>query len=127
MMLMTTANLDGTLAAVANLLEPAGHFVFTIAHPCFWHLYWQYGDWFNYAAETFIEAPFVISLDSTGSCVTTHIHRPLALYADKLAKFGFRIEEIEEPMPSPEVERLYPEPWKFPRFLGVRCVRTAQP
>jgi len=70
-----------------------------------------------------IEAPFHISLDQSNCFTTTHIHRPLGQYVSSLEKAGFGIVRVLEPMPSPDVERLYPQPWDYPRFLGALCVR----
>jgi 2-polyprenyl-3-methyl-5-hydroxy-6-metoxy-1,4-benzoquinol methylase len=124
MMLMTALSLDSVIRATAQLLKRGGQFVFTITHPWFWSQYWQYADadWFNYSSEIIIEAPFVISLQKEEAFITTHIHRPLEQYVNVLHKHGFVIETIVEPMPAEEHKSLYPLPWQFPRFLGVRCV-----
>ena len=64
MSLMTTIDLNSAVDAIARLLKPHGHLVFTITHPCFWPLYWQYSrEWFSYKQDIVIEAPFKISLD----------------------------------------------------------------
>jgi len=125
MMLMTTLSLDNVIYSIARLLQRGGYFVFTITHPWFWPQYWKYADadWFNYSDEIIIEAPLVISLQSDNSFPTTHIHRPLQKYVDILHKYDFVIDKIVEPMPSEEHQSLYPNPWKFPRFLGARCIK----
>lgn len=125
MTLMTGLSLTAMVKAVHKVLVPDGHFIFTITHPCFWPLYWGYAeeDWFDYNKEIIIEAPFKITLDSNQNLVTTHIHRPLENYIKALHTAGFVIDELIEPMPKPEIEHLYPEPWKYPRFMGFRCIR----
>jgi ubiquinone/menaquinone biosynthesis C-methylase UbiE len=122
MALMDTPNLEQVLHSVKRLLKNKSHFVFTITHPCYWPFYWKYNnkEWFKYDKEIFIEAEFKISLE-TNETFTTHIHRPLEMYVNTLNKLGFTIDELIEPMPSEEIEKLYPEPWEYPRFLGVRC------
>lgn len=121
MTLMTTPDLQGFAKALAALLQTRARFVATLTHPCFWPRYWGYEEqpWFRYERETFIEAPFVISKRRT-EVRTTHIHRPLEQYLNVFAEEGFRLDALAEPMPVREVEALYPRPWQFPRFLGLR-------
>ncbi len=121
MTLMTAPDLRGFAKALAGLLQTRARFVATLAHPWFWPKYWGYEDepWFHYEVETFIEAPFVISKRRT-EVRTTHIHRPLDQYVNVFAEAGFRLDTLAEPMPSPEIQCLYPAPWRFPRFLGMR-------
>lgn len=124
MSLMAMLHLDAALAALSRLVRPCGHLAFTITHPCFWPQYWNYSrEWFRYGEEIVIEAPFHISLDQSDYFTTTHIHRPLEQYVSALEKSDFKIVQVLEPMPSPEVERLYPRPWEYPRFMGALCVR----
>jgi ubiquinone/menaquinone biosynthesis C-methylase UbiE len=125
MSLMAMLKLDAALGSLSRLVRPGGHFVFTIAHPCFWPQYWNYSkEWFRYREECVIEAPFHISLDLSDKFVTTHIHRPLEQYVSELIGAGFSICHIIEPMPTPEIELKYPHPWEYPRFLAALCVRT---
>lgn len=121
MTLMTAPDLRGFAKALAALLQTRARFVATLTHPCFWPRYWGYETepWFRYEVETFIEAPFVISKRRT-EVRTTHIHRSVEQYVNVFAEEGFRLDALAEPMPVPEVQALYPTPWRFPRFLGLR-------
>lgn len=121
MTLMDVIELDSTLKSIKNILKKNGEFIFTIIHPCYWSIYWDYfnKEWFNYKNEIFIEAPFKISLDKTKQ-KTTHIHRPLEQYINALCKEGFVIKEMIEPLPDPETMSLFPTEEKYPRFLGIR-------
>jgi SAM-dependent methyltransferase len=121
MTLMTAPDLRGFAKALAVLLQARARFIATLTHPCFWPRYWGYESepWFCYERETFIEAPFVISKRRT-EVRTTHIHRPLQQYVNVFAEEGFRLDALAEPIPEPEVQALYPKPWDFPRFLGLR-------
>jgi hypothetical protein len=118
---MTAPDLRGFAKALAVLLQARARFIATLTHPCFWPRYWGYESepWFCYERETFIEAPFVISKRRT-EVRTTHIHRPLQQYVNVFAEEGFRLDALAEPIPEPEVQALYPKPWDFPRFLGLR-------
>lgn len=124
MTLMDVPDLRTALAAVADLSHPGTRLVASITHPWFWPRYWGYenADWFRYEAEIFIEAEFRIS-NQRSRLLTTHVHRPLEQYAGELARQGFRIDQITEPVPDEETSSLYQNPWKFPRFLVVRCVK----
>lgn len=125
MTLMTAPDLRGLAKALAGLLRSHARFIATLTHPCFWPRYWGYErePWFRYDRETFIEAPFVISKRQT-DLRTTHIHRPLEHYLTVFAEEGFALEALAEPMPTPDVQRLYPRPWEFPRFLGLRWMKV---
>ena len=121
MSLMTAPDLRSLAAALSRVLNPGGRLVAVLTHPCFWPKYWGYSDasWFKYENEIFIEAPFAISRCAT-EVVTTHIHRPLEQYLSTFSDAGFRLERLVEPMPSEDVQALYPEGWAFPRFIGLR-------
>lgn len=125
MVLMTAPDLGAFARALADILPAGAKFVAVLIHPCFWPKYCAYDteSWFRYEVETFIEAPFSISRHATG-IVTTHIHRPLGQYLDAFAAEGFRLDHLIEPVPPPEVQALYPAPWRFPRFLGLRWLRS---
>jgi len=126
MSLMNTIKLDEVLQSIAYILRPEGHLVFTITHPYFWPLYhgYAYKEWFDYKKELPIEDVFKISLDSpTEGPKTIHIHRPLEQYILSLSKAGFVVDQICEPMPTRDIEAKYPQPWKYPRFLGVHCIK----
>ncbi len=125
MTLMTVPSLETTVKAIWSMLISGGHFVFTITHPCFWPLYWGYSEasWFEYSREIAIQAPFRISKTEERGPNTTHFHRPLETYLNMLRTTGFEIDRIVEPFPSPAIEQLYPERWKYPRFVAIRCIR----
>lgn len=125
MTLMTVPNLETFAESVAAVLEIGTHFVATITHPWFWPRYWNYEDepWFSYSQEIFIESPFRISTDTT-NIPTTHIHRPLEMYLNTFEKFGFVLEALHEPIPSPELVKPYQKAWTYPRFLGVRWAKA---
>ncbi len=128
MTMMDMLSLESGLQAINTLLVPGGIFSFTITHPLFWPKYWKYDNkkWFEYSKEIIIEAPFIISSQREELApVTTHIHRPLCMYADKLRRAGFLIVQILEPMPNSKAHDAYPKRWKFPRFLAMQCVKIS--
>lgn len=125
MTLMNVLSLESTLHAIWSILCCRGHLVFTITHPCFWPFYRGYSEmsWFKYSKEMAIEAPFRISSSQEIGPITTHVHRSLEMYVNSLIDVGFEIERVIEPHPSPEIDELYPNKWKYPKFLAVRCIK----
>lgn len=124
MVMMTAPDLDSFVKSLSRLLRVGGAFIGVIPHPCFWPSYWGYASasWFNYSTETFIEAPFSISNDRT-SVLTTHIHRPLEKYLSIFSQSGFRLVVMEELMPDSNIQAMYPEPWRYPRFMALKWTK----
>ena len=56
--------------------------------------------------------------------MTTHVHRPMSAYLAALRRAGFAVDEMREPLPDRANAARFPEPWRYPRFLALRCVRT---
>lgn len=126
MVLQDVPELNSCLTAISLLLKSSGTFIVTITHPSFWPKYWKYDSkpWFSYLEEIAIEAPFKTSLNQEGHGITTHFHRPLQQYFSSFVANGFSIETVLEPYPSKDTMRLYPQPWRYPRFLAVKLVKT---
>jgi hypothetical protein len=124
MTMMNVPDIYRAMRAVAALCQTDGMFAFTITHPWFWPVYWNYANasWFRYSDEIFIESEFRTSTMRAGK-MTTHVHRPLEMYVEAASRAGFKVIETREPMPSEVIEKKYPEPWKFPRFLLISCVK----
>jgi SAM-dependent methyltransferase len=110
MTLQCVVDLPKALGAASQLLKPTGTFVFTLPHPWFWPRYWEYErePWFEYQAELFIEAPFRITHEAS-AVLSTHIHRPLGMYAAALRHAGLTLTDVAE-LPTLRGD--------LPRFLG---------
>ena len=123
MLLQDTSNLQRCLNAFASKSKKSTQLIATVTHPWFWPIYWGYDKepWFIYSNEIAIEAPFTISNNSSPIGVTTHFHRPISSYISALANAGFRLEQLIEPFPTPEVQSKYPTNWSYPRFLALSC------
>jgi 2-polyprenyl-3-methyl-5-hydroxy-6-metoxy-1,4-benzoquinol methylase len=124
MTLMDVPELDTSIAAIAHLLRPGGRGVFSITHPWFWPVYWEYCNepWFEYHMEIFVEANFTISHRRTKH-ITTHVHRPLEMYVHALGAHGLTLRKIVEPMPASEQMTSFPTSWRVPRFLLASFMR----
>ena len=125
MSLMTAPDLPAVAESLDAILPSNAGFVAILTHPWFWPQYWGYHDkqWFHYEKEIFIEAAFTISRRST-EILTTHIHRPLEQYLSTFSQNGFHLETMIEPFPDAKTQDLYPEPWRFPRFVGLKWVKA---
>lgn len=124
MSLITIENLQSVINSISSLLKPGGKFIFNITHPWFWNQYRQYesNETFQYMVEHPQKGKFTITKDSKGLISpTTHFHRPLEKYFKSLQKASFIVEELVEPIPNSSDMKLYPSPWKFPRFLSMKC------
>lgn len=127
MTLMTASSLKTFANAVDSVLTCGSNFIATLTHPCFWPRYWGYDTepWFDYSKELFIEAPFTISNCQT-KFLTTHIHRPLEQYLGAFERHDFELCDFLEPIPSVDVQHLYPTNWKYPRFIAARWIKRGK-
>jgi SAM-dependent methyltransferase len=129
MTLMTVPNLDEVVVAIGSILKRNGLLVATITHPWFWNQYRQLetASTFDYLKEHVQTGPFVISLDKQPlPSETTVFHRPLQAYFEAFYRSGLHVERLLEPFPSARVEKLYPERWRFPRFLAFKCRKVSR-
>ena len=127
MSLITIPNLDEALRAVNSVLLPKGIFVINITHPCFYNKHRRYesAENFHYIVSHKQQGRFMISQDSNGlPSPTTHFHRPLQEYIKSLRDASFSIDQLVEPFPNPSIMKLYPKPWKVPRFLSLKCIKV---
>jgi ubiquinone/menaquinone biosynthesis C-methylase UbiE len=126
MVLMDVVDLNSFLAAASRLARQGAQFIFTITHPAFFPRYRGYADldWFRYSDDIVIESEFGISKNKFTSLVTTHIHRPIERYLTALLGHGFQLQAFSELLPSADAAALYPEPWKGPRYLSAKFVKS---
>ena len=125
MVLMDVLDLKKFVNSVYGLLNLGGEFIFTITHPSYWPRYWGYEKepWFEYKTELAIESDFRISGSNEILGKTVHFHRPLDAYFNNLCGVGFRLAKVFELYPDKQVHQLYPEPWKYPRYLAARFLK----
>jgi hypothetical protein len=48
----------------------------------------------------------------------------LEKYVNLLEKYNLQIIEMRELMPTIEVMNEYPSKWEYPRFVGLKCMKT---
>ncbi|SMP20649.1 class I SAM-dependent methyltransferase [Flavobacterium hercynium] len=104
---------DVLIRNVYNWLKPNGRFVFSVEHPIFtaegsqdWvydedgnKLYWSVDHYFLEAQR---------NTSFLGEHVVKY-HRTISTYLNELIKQGFKIIEVNEPMPSEEMLKSIPE------------------
>jgi len=108
---------------VAEHIETSGHFIFTIPHPCFFNDYKNiFGDEYRYMRPLSKEISFSITKDSANVITgVPYHHRPLSEYINSLVAAGFALDGFEETWPAEEVQVMYGEEWKTPRYCMFVC------
>jgi ubiquinone/menaquinone biosynthesis C-methylase UbiE len=116
-------DLDGALATVARVLEPAGWFVFAILHPCFpgWDddapSSWPARD--GYFREGWWQAHNTGFRGKVGAN-----HRTLSTYLNALTRRGLQLEAVAEPEPGADWAARKPGAGAVPVHLVGRCRRA---
>lgn len=112
------------ITACAERLSVNGTLICAVPHPCFYNSYKRLipDDQYLYAREAAASVSFSITAEPTVRFegVPYH-HRPLSSYVRAFAKAGLCMCQFLEPWPSPEVQRLYGEPWQTPRYCVFVC------
>jgi len=120
MALMTIPDLPIVFQQVGRYLEDEGAFVFSITHPSFWPIYWDYATAdFNYNLETEIVKEFKIRGKVYYNLQTRHYHRPISEYLESLLSNHFRLGKFIE---LRDVDNKY---W-YPRFLLISCIKIGR-
>lgn len=116
MVLMDSLELGPFFKAVSSVIGD-GKLLATIIHPCYWPVYWGYekDPSFNYLTECLVESHFKAS-GRVFEEYTTHIHRPLSMYLDKIKANGLELTKLEE-LRGTESREEFP----FPRFIGFEA------
>lgn len=123
MALMTVDDLSAVVAEVARVLSPGGRFFISILHPI--DTWPDAGG--GYYEETAYDKEIV---RPAGRMTFRDAHRPLSRYTEALADAGFVIERLNEPAPSEEHFRRFPEVERFrgrPFLLHVLAVLAPGP
>ncbi|MDO8612857.1 MAG: class I SAM-dependent methyltransferase [Dehalococcoidia bacterium] len=108
-----------SLQGVRAVLRPGGALVLTDVHPWFWRVYKGHEEVTYWEPQTLIE-PFTISLDPEPLPAQIVVaYRPLEKLCDAIVDAGFAITRLVEPRPDSDVEKQYPAPWRYPRFILV--------
>lgn len=116
MVLMDVEDLDKSIKEIKDILNINGKLIFTIIHPCFWPIYWDYfyKENFKYLNQYTIKRNFRTA-DKNYDYITTHFHRPLHDYIKILMKNNFVLTEFEE-LGNQDLSD------KFPRFIIFECI-----
>lgn len=123
MMLMDIEDLDGTLQEIYRVIKPKGKVFISINHPCFKNkdIKWKLED----EAIKVIVADYFNPTEWVGEIKGINVpivyrHRTLSEYIKAFTKSGFRLIDMNEPLPSEGQINLSPRiGWlsKIPMFL----------
>jgi 2-polyprenyl-3-methyl-5-hydroxy-6-metoxy-1,4-benzoquinol methylase len=116
-------DLCGFLRSVAIHVEPNGHFLFSIPHPCFYNAYKGFfGDEYNYMSALKKEVSFTVTKDPSNiiSGVPYH-HRPISTYISTIVEAGFLVSGLHEIYPPQHIQEKYGKDWESPRYCVFRC------
>ena len=125
MFFQDTPKIESSITAIGRMIKNNGCLVLTMTHPFFWPKYWSYEkeSWFSYDKEIAIETDFIISNNEESVGVTTHFHRPLSMYISLFINQGFKLLDFLEPIPCLAIQKLYKNPWEYPRFLALKLMK----
>jgi SAM-dependent methyltransferase len=115
MVLMDLSDIDRTLAFVRSVLAPAGRFIFTMPHPCFFNYKTrsdpETGELYCGVANYLAAAEWRV--DTFGG--HRHYHRSLTFYFEALSRHGLAVTRVHEP---PQVSRDR-DPARATFYLGI--------
>ncbi|MCW3106590.1 MAG: hypothetical protein JWQ09_1096 [Segetibacter sp.] len=119
MTLMTVPDIENVFIKIKSLLSGSGSFVFTITHPSFWPIYWNYfGEDFDYKKELEVVTEFRTRDKVYKHHQTRHYHRPISFYINLIISHGLVVTKFLELKGKDEVS------W-YPRFLLVKCINNS--
>ena len=115
MTLMNIPVIEGIFLKIKDIMNENGAFIFTITHPAFWPMYWNYnGQSFDYGEEVEIVREFKTRSKIYTDRKTRHYHRPLEYYINLIIASGLTLSKFTEL--KDENRRTW-----YPRFLLFEC------
>ncbi|WP_052418701.1 class I SAM-dependent methyltransferase [Methanolacinia paynteri] len=95
--LMDLKNLPDTIANFSRILKDAGHFYFSVVHPCFYLGDWETDDKGKKVYKKITNYLSHYSEKNNFWGTTTHYHRPVSDYLNILYKNNLVLERLMEP------------------------------
>jgi SAM-dependent methyltransferase len=120
MCLQTVDNHQRFIESMASLLNHGGAFLITIPHPAFFNEYKKVIPQisYSYMREQGTTIDFAITLDPSHPIRSVpYFHRPLSSYVAAVVRSGLALSFLHELNPPADIQSLYGEPWKTPRYL----------
>jgi len=120
MALMNMTDIKTCLLNTYAILKNNSTFVFTITHPAFWPLYWNYYNKnnFDYLKQSKILKEFKTQNKVFTNLKTNHYHRPISNYINTAISAGFVVKDCQE---LPDLDNNY---W-YPRFLLIELFKPS--
>lgn len=123
MSLTGIVDLAPVLQKIGQVIKTQGPLVITDVHPWFWRKYKDRED-LPYCGTVAVIESLTISLDPEPlPAPITVVYRPLSELCRALSEAKFLVDRIDEPKPPIDVAGLYPEPWRYPRFIVLVAYR----
>ncbi len=125
--LMDIEYLDKFFEESNRVLKKNGSLIFTIVHPCFFQADWKKDEQGN---KLYKKVADYWKLDKEilnfwGE--TTHYHRPISWYSEKLNEANFAIEKIKENPDNVEnFEHIKPHQKRVPLFICFKAVKMKE-
>jgi 2-polyprenyl-3-methyl-5-hydroxy-6-metoxy-1,4-benzoquinol methylase len=124
MTLHAIEDIGKAISGVSTILKMNGWFLFSILHPCFWHIIKS-----NMIDNNFkyhIPSPQKNTFQFTDGfqADVPWFHRPLSVYCSTLRFNGLSIVDMSEPFPNEILMEKYSRPWFLPGFLFILCKKT---
>lgn len=141
MSMMDIPNIDRAIKEAFRVVRPGGFFQFSICHPCFQTLKYEWksndqgevegllcGDYFQNEAEkilewTFSSAPEEVKNQFEQFVIPTYF-KTLSDWVNTLLACGFTLEKLAEPCPDAQTIEKYPDLRRaslVALFLHIRC------
>ena len=98
MVLMNMPKIDNALHSIYNSLKFDARLIFTVSHPAFWPIYWDYysKNNFNYSKQTELVNEFKTKQKRYTGFYTRHFHRPIESYIRSSISAGFKLIDFKE-------------------------------
>ena len=98
MVLMDIDPIDNVISEFYRVLRINGKFFFSIVHPAFFLGEWEKDENGNIKSKKIKKyiTPYIEKLNFWG--VTTHFHRPISYYLNKISEVGFSLKNMIEPI-----------------------------
>jgi len=120
MCIHSVSNIAEFCKAISRRLTVAGMFLMSLPHPAFYNDYKKFflPEEFRYVNEQVKDVNFSVTLAPEQVIEgVPYCHRPLSAYVSHLVAAGLCLTRLDEIFPAPEIQELYGQPWKDPRYL----------
>lgn len=127
MCVQTVRDLNEFFLSIYKLINVNSTFCFSFPHPCFYNSYKKFfkEDEYQYSKTGFKNIDLTITTQPNRPIKgIPYQHRPLNEYIKSLKRANMCLKDMDEIFPDKEVQRLYGELWKEPRYIALHASLT---